>query len=83
MIHIEDRHMKIIQEILSQYPFTFYAFGSRARGTHKPFSDLDLCVLEDLPPLSKCYLQEAFEEPIYPLKLILLNGTKSQKSFKR
>jgi len=29
MIAIEERHLNIIKNILKQYPYTFYAFGSR------------------------------------------------------
>jgi predicted nucleotidyltransferase len=48
MIHLEPRHRVMVEKILSCYPYAFYAFGSRVKGTHKPFSDLDLCTPDDL-----------------------------------
>jgi len=32
MIQLEKRHWKIIQQILSKYPYQFYAYGSRVKG---------------------------------------------------
>ena len=43
MLQIETRHLKIINSILSKYPYTFYAYGSRVKGTGRKYSDLDLC----------------------------------------
>ncbi len=43
MIYVEKKHLKIIQDILTKYPYKFFAFGSRVRGDYKKLSDLDLC----------------------------------------
>ncbi|MGK5083158.1 nucleotidyltransferase domain-containing protein [Bdellovibrionota bacterium FG-1] len=55
-------------------PFKAWVFGSRARGTHRPYSDLDL-LIESTPPISprqKELLQEAFEESDLPFKVDLV-----------
>ena len=81
MIHVEDKHHKIIQDILAKYRYDFYAFGSRVKGTHKLLSDLDLCVLNEIPILEKAQLQEDFDESNLPFKVDVIewpgiNGTK-------
>ncbi len=35
MIYMEERHEQIMRDVLKKYPYTFYVFGSRARGDHK------------------------------------------------
>lgn len=81
MIQVEERHLRIIRNILSDYPYTFCAFGSRVKGSNKPFSDLDLCIMEDIPELAKCYLVEAFEESNLPFKVDVLEWNKISKEF--
>ena len=81
MIYVEKRHLKIIHEIISKYPYIFYAFGSRVEGTHQPFSDLDLCVMENIPELDKSYLEEAFEESNLPFKVDVIEWHKISKDF--
>lgn len=82
MIHLEARHRAIIQTILAKYPYIFYAFGSRVQGTHKPFSDLDLCVLEDIPITIKCQLEGEFEESNLPFKVDIIEWNKISEDFK-
>lgn len=81
MIHVEERYLKIILKIVSPYPYKFYAFGSRVRGTNKSFSDLDICVLDDIPELTKCYLEEAFEESNLPFKIDIIEWNKISQDF--
>ncbi|MCE5319391.1 MAG: nucleotidyltransferase domain-containing protein [Parachlamydia sp.] len=81
MIHIDQRHLKIIRDILSHYPFHFYAFGSRVKGTNKTFSDLDICSMDDIPELTKFYLKEAFEDSNLPFKVDILEWNKISKDF--
>ncbi len=81
MIHLEERHLRIIQSILAHYPYTFYAFGSRVQGTHKPLSDLDLCSMEDIPELELFYLKEKFEESDLPFKIDIIEWNKISQRF--
>jgi predicted nucleotidyltransferase len=57
---MEERHLEIVQDILNKYPYTFYAFGSRVKGTHKRFSDLDLCIKDPIPLRVKGQIDEDF-----------------------
>ena len=73
----------MIQAILAKYSYAFYAFGSRVKGTHKPLSDLDLCVLEEMPILEKAQLQEDFDESNLPFKIDLIEWTEMSEEFRQ
>ena len=49
MIKLEEKHLKTLKQILTKYPYTFYLFGSRAKGKSSKFSDIDLCYKESIP----------------------------------
>ncbi len=82
MIHIEDRHLNIVKNILEKYPYTFYVYGSRSKGTNKRFSDLDLCVMEDISIDLAGKILAEFEESDLPFKVDLLRWQKTSDSFK-
>lgn len=69
MIHIDSDDLVILHSILDKYKYTFYAYGSRVKGTHRKFSDLDLCIMEPISDLDMFYLKEAFEESDLPFKI--------------
>ena len=66
MLQLETRHQKIIQQILSKYPYRFYAYGSRAKGTARRHSDLDICYLENIPDAIAFQIEEEFKESDLP-----------------
>lgn len=68
-IYLEERHWKIVRDILSKYPYTFYAFGSRAKGRQRKFSDLDLCSTDHIPLNVYGQIEEDFEESDLPFKV--------------
>ena len=70
---MEARHWKIVQDILKKYPYTFYAFGSRAKGNPRRFSDLDLCYCENIPTCDLLQIEEDFEESDLPYKVDLID----------
>ncbi len=81
MLQVEDRHWKIIKDILSKYPYTFYAYGSRAKGDARKYSDLDLCYQEEIPWNVLSHLQEDLEESNLPFKVDLVNWKWMSTSF--
>lgn len=83
MIYLEEKHYKIIQDILAKYPYDFYAFGSRVKGSHKPFSDLDLCLIKSIPILEKAQLQEDLEESNLPFKVDIIQWNDISDDFKK
>jgi predicted nucleotidyltransferase len=83
MIQSEKRHLKIITDILARYPYTFYAFGSRARGEAKRFSDLDLCFFDPLPDTIRSHIEEDFEESDLPYKVDMIYWDTCSPEFKQ
>ncbi|MCX7338240.1 MAG: nucleotidyltransferase domain-containing protein [Alphaproteobacteria bacterium] len=81
-LSLEPRHLKITQDILAKYPYTFYAFGSRARGNPKRFSDLDLCFLEDIPYNIRSHIEEDFEESDLPYKVDCVHFFSCDETFR-
>ena len=73
MIDLRPDLLAAIHEILMAHApdLTVYAFGSRATGTARPYSDLDLA-LEGSEPIGSERLQalrDAFEESDLPIKV--------------
>lgn len=46
-IQISPQHKIIVMEILKKHDIEVFVFGSRAKHTARPLSDLDLCVRRD------------------------------------
>lgn len=77
---------RIITQLLrTRLPdYEVWAFGSRARGRAKPYSDLDLAIVGDRP-LSidrLAELAEAFSESDLPWKVDLVDWSLSSPSFR-
>ena len=83
MIYAEKNQIKIIREILIKYPYTFYVFGSRSKGTEKRFSDLDLCFFEDIPWNVRAHIDEDFEESDLPFTVDVVDWNMCDKNFKK
>ena len=81
MIQIEQRHLEIVNTVLSKYPYDFYAFGSRAKGSPKRFSDLDLCFFDHIPWNIQAHIEEDFEESDLPYKVDLVDWNICDETF--
>ena len=77
------QQLRIITNIVSRYPYPFLAFGSRAKGTHKEYSDLDLCYQVDIPDLVIGELMEDFEESDLPFKVDIVAWKRCSPEFQR
>ena len=73
MIQIEPQDYQILQKILNKYPYRFYVYGSRAKGTARKFSDLDLCYQDDIPDETVFQIKEELEESDLPFIVELVN----------
>ena len=73
----------ILQEHVPQHPV--WAFGSRAKGSAKPYSDLDLAVITDEPlPLAvSAALNEAFSESDLPWKVDVVDWATTSARFRK
>jgi len=72
MLQAENRHLEIIKKILSKYPYQFYAYGSRTKGTARKLSDLDICFYEEIPWNVLSHIEEDFENSDLPFKVDLV-----------
>ncbi|CAJ0747798.1 1571_t:CDS:2, partial [Entrophospora sp. SA101] len=62
----------VLYEILSKYPYQFYAYGSRAKGTARRISDLDICYYDNIPSSVICEMREEFTESNLPFEVELV-----------
>ncbi len=80
-------HLKIIQDILSQYVpnRSVWAFGSRIKGTAKKTSDLDLCIMgsEKLSFEMLSKLRDAFSLSIIPYKVDVVDWHNLTETFQQ
>jgi type I restriction enzyme S subunit len=76
-----------ITKIISTYRpgAKVYAFGSRARGDHKKYSDLDLAIqtTETIQKKTWLALQEQFSESSIPFKIDLIEMNKIDPDFRK
>lgn len=82
LLKLEERHKKIIQQILSKYPYRFYAYGSRVKGTARKLSDLDLCYQENIPDALTFQIEEEFKESDLPFTVDLVSWKRMKQEFR-
>jgi predicted nucleotidyltransferase len=70
---VNGQDKKILEQILSKYPYQFYAYGSRTKGTARQFSDLDLCYQENIPSYVLVEIEKDLEESNLPFIVELVN----------
>lgn len=73
---------KIIYDILKKYP-KMQLFGSRIKGSSKQFSDLDVCIKDNLQDYEIQLLREAFENSRLPFKVDLVDYRRVDETFKK
>jgi type I restriction enzyme S subunit len=86
-IDISPAQWKIVRDILQQnapqYPV--WAFGSRAKRTAKPFSDLDLAIItkQALDRSVSAALAEDFSESDLPFKVDIVDWASTSAAFRK
>jgi len=79
--------LEIVREILRRHVPNreVWAFGSRVKGTARPYSDLDLAVLGDqpLPLLVRAELAEEFSESDLPFKVDIVDWATTSERFRQ
>ncbi len=85
-LEISPVHWAIVADILTRHlPYTtVWAFGSRARFTTKPYSDLDLAIIGDAPlSLSEvAALEHDFTESALPFKVDIVDWATTSEAFR-
>lgn len=84
---IRPDHWAIVQAILRRHVPNreVWAFGSRARLTAKPYSDLDLAIIGDEPLglAVSAALSDDFSESDLPWKVDVVDWATTSESFRR
>ena len=87
MFGLEDRHLSFIKETLKKYipdsNAKFYIFGSRAKGTYREYSDVDIAI--DCPNLEadiKSKLELEFENSTFPYEVDVVDLNNIRENFK-
>jgi len=81
MVQIENKDYQELKRILGNYSYQFYAYGSRAKGTARKFSDLDLCYQEEIPSEIVYKIKEELEESNLPFFVELVSWQRMKPSF--
>ncbi len=86
-IDISPHHWAIVRDILQRRVLghDVWAFGSRAKWTAKPYSDLDLAVMTEQPmPLAvSAALVDDFSESDLPWRVDVLDWATTGESFRK
>ena len=86
-VDLQPEQWQIVQHILQKHVpgHAVWAFGSRVKGTAKPYSDLDLAIITDQPlPLAVgAALAEAFSESDLPYKVDIVDWAALSEPFRR
>jgi type I restriction enzyme S subunit len=86
-IDITPTQWAIVKSILLRHVprYDIWIFGSRARRTAKPYSDLDLAIMTDQPlPLeTRAALADDFSESDLPWKVDIVDWAAAPESFKQ
>lgn len=84
---MRPEHLALVRSILDAHVpnATVWVFGSRARGTAKPTSDLDLALVGSERVDSKILgnLRDAFEESALPMKVDVVDWGQTSPSFRK
>ena len=79
-VFISPHDLSIVKIILAKYR-SAQLFGSRVKGTHGPFSDLDISLAEPLSLAERERLDEQFEQSDLPFKVDVVMYNKTDQSF--
>jgi predicted nucleotidyltransferase len=86
-IDIAPDQLRIVLDILHRHVSgrPVWAFGSRATGKAKPYSDLDLAIITETPvPLSALAgLAEAFSESDLPWRIDVVDWSTTSEAFRK
>ena len=79
-----ERVKEIVRQALGHTPADVYLFGSWARGTQRPTSDIDVAVesAEPLPRALFASLREALEESTIPNRVDVVDLAETDAAFR-
>lgn len=86
-LDIQSEELAIVKSILQQFVpnYPVWAFGSRVKGTARPYSDLDLAIMTETPLtfLERDNLKEAFSESDLVWKVDIIDWASTSEEFRQ
>ncbi len=86
-LDVRPDHLNIVRDILQKHvpQHEVWAFGSRVKGSAKPYSDLDLAVIttQALPLTVSTNLSDDFSESDLPWKVDVVDWATTSEPFRR
>ena len=83
IIDINPGHLTIIKDILKNYNYSFYVFGSRVTGKAKRLSDVDIFYSDDIPFNLVDKIEENLAESDLPYKVDLVDFHNCDHDFQK
>jgi predicted nucleotidyltransferase len=80
-IIINDCDRKILKEILQDYNYKFYVYGSRSRGSPRTYSDIDLFCYEKISDDDFVTIKNKLEESDLTITVDLLDSSLCDEEF--
>lgn len=83
-MNLHSKHLKTLQSLFAKHPSIKEAllFGSRALGTHKESSDIDIALKGDISPTLIAHLKEELEDSTLPYFCDIISYEKAPKKLK-
>lgn len=86
-LHVDPSYLETVKEILKKYGIDkeTYAFGSRVRGDHRQYSDLDLLLKRSSPLETRILVQlkNDFESSNLPITVDFIEWCKITEDFRK
>jgi type I restriction enzyme S subunit len=87
LMDLKPEHHRILCDILATHlpGREVHLFGSRATGTAKPYSDIDLVIMGDepLPVTTMRILRDAFDDSDLPFQIDLVEWAGTSEEFRK
>lgn len=83
-MNLHSKHLKTLQSLFAKHPSIKEAllFGSRALGTHKESSDIDIALKGDISPTLIAHLKEELEDSTLPYFCDILDYERAPQELK-
>jgi type I restriction enzyme S subunit len=86
-LDMRPEHWTLVRDILRRHAdgIEVWAFGSRTKGTAKPYSDLDLALISERPVdlARSAALADAFSESDLPWRVDIVDWATTDDAFRR
>ena len=84
MLYVDPEDKAELLAILAPIKqYDIQAYGSRVKGTHRKFSDLDLCFMQEMPRETLSEIKDKFTDSNLPFFVSIVPWSKLNDNFKK